>query len=319
VTPEWAAKNIETITRNDVSDLLTQIRHGRIDGHRRKRKLGTQAVARAVRTQLVVLFNWYEAKHVVGDSYRNPIPRLLKSDPLAATRARQRHLDDDEIKALWLACGELGAYGAAVQAALLTSQRWNTVLRMRRADLKDQLRVNGDSVANVWDPTSEDDPKNKGVSIVPLSRLARDVIAATPIIDADGGGDFVFSANGRTPFVGPSKAKRRLDQKMLALLRRWATERGEDPTPVELKPWQHRDLRRTARTLMARAKVPAEVAEHCLAHVLPGIQAVYNRHGYLPEKREAFEKLAALVASIANPAPPANVVAIGGGRRRRVR
>jgi integrase len=240
-------------------------------------------MARAVRAQLVILFNWHEAKHTVGKDYRNPIPKLLKSDPLKTALVRERHLDDDEIKALWLACGDMGAYGAAVQSALLTGQRWNKVLRMRRADLKDQLRVNGESVANVWDPTRTDDPKNKGVGIVPLSAMAREVIAAVPIIDADGDADFVFSVNGRAALVGVSKWKRRLDQKMLTLLRRWAADRGEDPDQVELKPWQQRDLRRTARTLMARAKVPAEVAEHCLAHVLPGIQGVYNRHSYLPK------------------------------------
>jgi hypothetical protein len=317
VIPQWADQNIETITRDAVSDLLSRIRHGRIEFDGQKH--GTLSVARATRAAMVTLFNWYEAKHTVGKDYRNPIPKLLKSDPLKTAPVRERHLDDDEIKALWLACGELGTYGAAVKAALLTAQRFNKVLRMRRADLKDQLRINGESVPHIWDPTRTDDPKNKGVSVVPLSAMARRVIAAVPIIDADDDTDFVFSTNGHAPLIGVSKPKRTLDQKMLALLRRWAQARGEDPNQVELKPWQHRDLRRTARTLMARAKVPAEVAEHCLAHVPPGIVAVYNRHGYLPEKREAFEKLATLVASIANPAPPANVVAIGGGRRRRAR
>jgi hypothetical protein len=41
--------------------------------------------------------------------------------------------------------------------------------------------------------------------------------------------------------------------------------------------------------------VNREVAEHWLAHVLPGVEKASNRYNYLPQKREAFEKLAELV------------------------
>ena len=61
------------------------------------------------------------------------------------------------------------------------------------------------------------------------------------------------------------------------------------------------DLRRTARTLLARAGVRDDIAERCLGHVIKGVEKVYNRHTYLDEKREAFEKLAALVSRILNP------------------
>jgi hypothetical protein len=60
-------------------------------------------------------------------------------------------------------------------------------------------------------------------------------------------------------------------------------------------------LRCTARTLMARAQVSREIAEHCLGHKLAGVEGVYNRHDYLEEKRDAFEELAALVKTILNP------------------
>jgi hypothetical protein len=53
----------------------------------------------------------------------------------------------------------------------------------------------------VWDAAREDDPANKGVSVVPLSRMAREVIGAVPIIDANHRDhkDYVFSVNGRSP------------------------------------------------------------------------------------------------------------------------
>ncbi len=121
-----------------------------------------------------------------------------------------------------------------------------------------------------------------------------------PIIDVEHPKDFVFTTAGRGP-LGLYKA--RLDRKMLAALRRQAEQAGRDAASVELEPWQHRDLRRTARTLMARMGVSNEVAEHCLAHALPTIQATYNRYSYLAEKRAAFDQLAVLVERIVNPPP----------------
>ena len=315
VTPEWADKNIEAIDKADVSDLLSKIARGRIDID--GKNCGTPAVARATRTQLVTLFGWWEAKYGSKD-FRNPITRLLKSDPLQAPQARERHLEDNELRAMWTACGEMGAYGACVKLGLLTAQRFRKVGVMRRADLKHHLRVPGQDgdvdIGNVWDATRDTDPKNKRVSVVPLSNLARSILAEVPIVDADDPKDFVFTTTGRGPLKGWSKYKARLDRKMLALLQE------DDPNLIELKPWQHRDLRRTARTLMARLKVSTEVAEHCLAHVLPGIQQVYNRYDYAAEKRAAFDQLGALVERIISP-PGGNVVALPAnhlaGRKRK--
>ena len=45
--------------------------------------------------------------------------------------------------------------------------------------------------------------------------------------------------------------------------------------------WILHDLRRTARSLMARAGVADNVAERVLGHAIPGIHGVYNRHDYL--------------------------------------
>jgi hypothetical protein len=163
-------------------------------------------------------------------------------------------------------------------------------------------------IGDVWDATRDTDPKNKRVSVVPLSRLAREVIDAVPMVDADKPKDYVFTVNGREPLKSWSGYKVRLDGKMLALLRQWAAARGDDPEAVELKPWQHRDLRRTARTMMARMDVDSRIGEHALGHALPGVEGIYDRHDYLPKKREAFEKLAELVERIVNPSPDIVVV-----------
>jgi hypothetical protein len=79
---------------------------------------------------------------------------------------------------------------------------------------------------------------------------------------------------------------------------------------IVLKPWQQRDLRRTANTLIVRAGVSCEISEHCLGHVMPSIERTYNRYDYVNEKRDAFEKLATLVERIINPPEQTNVVSL---------
>ena len=44
---------------------------------------------------------------------------------------------------------------------------------------------------------------------------------------------------------------------------------------------------RKARSLMARAGVPDNIAERVLGHVIAGVEGVYNRHAYSDEKAEA--------------------------------
>jgi integrase len=72
------------------------------------------------------------------------------------------------------------------------------------------------------------------------------------------------------------------------------------------------DLRRTARSLLSRAGVSADVAERCLGHVMGGVRGIYDRHEYLEEKKRAFELLAGQIERIVN--PQANVVPMRGER-----
>lgn len=115
-------------------------------------------------------------------------------------------------------------------------------------------------------------------------------------------GDFVFSTDhGETSFSSFSKAKKRLDAEIAKL-------RSEAKLPA-MAPWRLHDLRRTARSLLSRAKVDPDIAERVLAHALPGVRRVYDKYAYLAEKRDALERLAALVKSIVEP-PSDKVVSL---------
>ena len=58
---------------------------------------------------------------------------------------------------------------------------------------------------------------------------------------------------------------------------------------VEKKFTPH-DLRRTLRTKLAEIGVDDIVAERVLGHKLQGMMAVYNRHAYDKEKRQALQR-----------------------------
>lgn len=49
------------------------------------------------------------------------------------------------------------------------------------------------------------------------------------------------------------------------------------------------DLRSTAKSHMRRLRVPRDITEMCLNHKLPGVEGIYDRHGYFDERKEALE------------------------------
>ena len=89
----------------------------------------------------------------------------------------------------------------------------------------------------------------------------------------------MLAGRGTGPYRGWTAGKAALDAKL----------------PKETPQWQIHDLRRTARSLMSRAGVSSEHAERVLGHAIRGVEAIYDRHSYAPEKAEA------LVDSIVHP------------------
>jgi integrase len=120
---------------------------------------------------------------------------------------------------------------------------------------------------------------------VPLSTAAQGVLARVPRIAGKAG--YLFTTTGATPVSGFAKGRDHLARAMAQVA---AEERGQ---PVEIPHWTFHDLRRTAATGMARLGVPVRVTEAVLNHVSGtggGIVAVYQRHDFAEEKRDALER-----------------------------
>jgi integrase len=98
-------------------------------------------------------------------------------------------------------------------------------------------------------------------------------------------GHFVFSLTGAKPFQDFSDAKRELD------------------TKSGVGGWRLHDLRRTCVSGMAALGVASHVADKILNHqsgTISGVAAVYQRHHFLSERKEALERWGAHVAQIAS-------------------
>jgi integrase len=95
---------------------------------------------------------------------------------------------------------------------------------------------------------------------------------------------------GENPFVFAGRGKKAFNS--------FSDGKEDLQTKVKIAPWVIHDLRRTARSLMARAGVRSDIAERTLGHVIVGVEGVYDRHAYFEEKGEALAALAALVERI---------------------
>jgi integrase len=220
------------------------------------------------------IMHWHAAR---ADDYVPPLVRgMRRDDPHAKKRARV--LDDDEIRTLWAAADESGQFGAFLKLLLLTGQRRKKVAAMRWQDI---------TIDGTWNIPTEPREKGNGGALL-LPEMAQEIIRSQKRV---GDNPYVFAGQGPGHFSGYGLLKRGIDDK------------------AQIAPWMIHDLRRTARSLMARAGVHSDIAERVLGHVLPGVEGVYDRHSYEQEKADALNKLAGLIALILNP-PAENVTPI---------
>ena len=250
-----------------------------------------------VRAYLRKALSWYAER----DDEFNLNAAFVRVGPRAnpKERARTRVLSDDEIRIIWSALGEAGIFGALLKTLLLTAQRRDEVANMSWKEL---------GADRIWTIPAER-YKTKRPNFVPLSAKAVAIIEAQPKIEKC---DYVFPSLVKTPFTGFGKSKARLDKSVLLKMQK-RSKKGAEIEP--LPNWTLHDLRRTAKTLMTRAGVRPDISERVLGHVIAGVEGTYDRHSYADEKRDALEKLAAMIERILNPLP-ANVEKLGEHRAR---
>jgi integrase len=210
--------------------------------------------------------NWFATRN---DDYVPPFTKDMKrTNP--EDRKRKRVLSDDELRRVWKQADESNGFGALIKTLLLTAQRRGAVLSMKWDDIDDD---------GVW--SIPHNPREKiNAGSLKLPKMALDIVNARPRFASN---LFVFAASkGKGPMNGFSRAKLQFDKR------------------CGVHDWTLHDIRRCARSLMARAGVRPDIAERTLGHVLPGVEGIYDQHTYDKEKADALNRLATLVDMIVN-------------------
>lgn len=268
VVPSLGQLRAKDVKRGNVRDLLdTVAARGPVAANR------TLEILRKA-------YNW-AIEHELGGIEINPCWRLSRPAP---ERRRERVLTDAEIRWLWAALDRdrvthQGRKASpaddlpvdwpsrpvrlALQLALVTAQR--------RGEIAEATQAEFDLRGGWWTIPGER-TKNGLAHRVPLTPLAKRIVKELCELASDSA-YLLPSPRGEDGPIGPgalSTAAARVRSKM----------GGER--------WTVHDLRRTAASRMASAGVSRIVIGKVLNHVEREITAVYDRHGYDKEKRDAM-------------------------------
>jgi integrase len=298
VLPKWKHRTAAEITRRDVLALLEA-----------KARVAPVRVNRTL-ALLRKLYGWAVDVDIVPASPVTGIKALGKESQ------RDRVLSDAELAAFWRATGAMPwPWGSYFRTLSLTAQRRDEVASMRWADV--------DLGATLWRLPAAS-TKAARAHDVPLAPAVVDILGEAPRFsatkDTPKAGTYVFtSGDGTRPISGYSKAKARLDELMLAELRKAAEEKakatGQEPREVALEPWRLHDLRRSAASAMARMGTGPHILGAVLNHSAgstQGVTAIYNRHRYGDEKCAALAAWATYLTGLVEERPN-NVVPIAAG------
>jgi integrase len=243
VKPRIGKLGICELRRSHVAQLLDHIEN-----------VAGPVQADRVRAYLSKALSWYAERD--DDFNLNAAFVKVRARANAKERARARVLSDEEIRTIWPLLE--GTFGALLKILLLTAQRRDEVSRMTWKEISED---------GIWTIPAER-YKTKRPNHVPLSKTASGIIANHGRTDNC---DFVFPSRKGTAFSSFGKSKARLDKLTLSVMQK-ATAQGRK---FEAAPnWRIHDLRRTAKTLMARAGVRPDISERVLGHVIGGWRAL---------------------------------------------
>ena len=199
-------------------------------------------------------FTWCHNRRYISD---NPVIGLAQH----GHTSRSRVLTDAEVKSIWEASEGIGTFGTIVRLLILTGQRRGEIAALQWEWIDEDART-------ISLPASI--TKNGRVSVIPFGQLTYG------IFDNVASGKLLFEARGKdAPFNGWSKSKAALDKL------------------CGVKNWTLHDCRRYFATTLASLGTPIHVVEKLLNHVsgtISGVAAIYNRHHFQDEMREAVAK-----------------------------
>jgi len=260
VMPVWGERDVQTITRRDVIDLVEGVatRSGGVTANR-------------LLSHIHKFLGWCVVRDVID---LNPASGVQKP---AKEQSSDRVLSDEEIRLFWAACDEEGQpFGAIFKLLLLTGQRKSEIAEMTEAEIREGLlHLPSERV------------KNKRGHDVPLSKAAQAILAGVQRVKSEKG--YIFSTTGKTPVSGfddpTNRVRAHMNKAAGRELEHWTLHRLRATCATGLaRLGVSRDIHK--RVINHKGSGGDVVTD------------IYDRHAYLEEKREALELWAQAVEDI---------------------
>jgi integrase len=213
-----------------------------------------------------MIFTW-AIREEIGGIEHNPCEGLPRP---SQEHSRDRVLSAEEIKTLWGAlsnppAGMTHRCALALKLQLVTAQRKGEIINAEWAE------IDGDD-ERIW-TIPADKAKNGQSHRVPLSDMALDLLRE------------IKKLSGRSRWLFSSP---RGDKPMIARAVNYALSRTKHKLGVGNDVTPH-DLRRSAASHMTSIGISRFIVARVLNHAEQGVTAVYDRHSYDREKRQALE------------------------------
>jgi integrase len=217
---------------------------------------GAPVAANKALKSIKMFLRWCVGRAILDQSPAEGVPAPTKEVP------RDRVLSDEELARVILAARAIDdRYGSIVELLALTGQRREEVAKIGWEEL--------DLGQRVW-TISKHRTKNAKPHLVHLSDESMAVLRRI-----EKHGPHPFAGHSGKPFQHFASAKRKLDELS------------------GVTGWRLHDLRRTCVSGIARLGVAPHVADKILNHqsgTISGVAAVYQRHQFLSERKDALER-----------------------------
>ena len=249
IVPRWGNSKAKDITRQDIVHMLDDLQDR-----------GATITANRTLACVRKMFNWAVERGMIDVSpctaVRAPVPE----------NQRERVLTQDEIRTFWKGIDKAGMTEGSrliLKLQFLTAARKGEVVAAAWESF---------DLSNGWWTLPIEDSKNKKSHRVPLSNEALIVLQQIKALSGDSPWLFPSKINGKhvTPTSIDHAVRKNLDVFGIG----------------QFIPY---DLRRTAASHMTGMGIPRLVVSKILNHVETGITAVYDRHSYDTEKRQALD------------------------------
>ncbi|HCG9712283.1 TPA: site-specific integrase [Vibrio parahaemolyticus] len=216
----------------------------------------------------------------------NPAASLTVRHAGGLEESRDRYLSEDEITRLFPILREYVTTFTrenylAVCLLLMLGIRKNELLREKWSAISFEQAT--------WFLQRESNKKGGSIDI-PLSKQALTILQELKVRAC--GSEYIFPSRRMSKRAAHVSADT-LNHAISKMFGKTSRTSYEDVLSKEgIDYFTVHDLRRTCRTLLAKLDIQGHIAERCLNHKLKGVEAVYNKHDYFEERKEALQKLA---------------------------